>query len=75
MTNHLQDFDNTLFTSLIDKFSHALGELEKFETHSLKRRLTECIKYMQDMGAAQEIEDFQNIKVTFLQQLNIFSFN
>ncbi|XP_015174876.1 PREDICTED: uncharacterized protein LOC107065558 [Polistes dominula] len=48
--------------TLLDKFIMALKALENLECLPLKQRLQDCFDYVKEMGAENEIEDFQNIK-------------
>lgn len=50
---------------LLNKFILALRTLEDLECLPLKQRLQDCLDYVKEMSIANQIEDFQNIKVTF----------
>lgn len=52
-----------VFTTITEKFLHALENLEKSEVLIIKQSVEECLDYVRDMGKACEIEDLQNIKV------------
>ena len=52
-----------ILSTVLDKFKLALETLEKLECLPLKQRLTDCLDYIREMGQANEIEHFQNIKV------------
>lgn len=54
---------NQILSTVLDKFKLALETLEKLECLPLKQRLTDCLDYIREMGQANEIEHFQNIKV------------
>nr|XP_033342722.1 serendipity locus protein alpha isoform X1 [Megalopta genalis] len=51
-----------ILSIVLDKFKLALENLEKLECLPLKQRLTDCLDYVSEMGKANEIEHFQNIK-------------
>ncbi|KZC11106.1 Serendipity locus protein alpha [Dufourea novaeangliae] len=51
-----------LLTTVLDKFKLALESLEKLECLPLRQRLSDCLDYVNEMGQANEIEHFQNIK-------------
>ncbi|KAK1122573.1 hypothetical protein K0M31_009018 [Melipona bicolor] len=51
-----------VLSTVLDKFKLALETLEKLECLPLKQRLTDCLDYIREMGQANEIEHFQNIK-------------
>ncbi|XP_043600324.1 uncharacterized protein LOC122575448 [Bombus pyrosoma] len=51
-----------ILSTVLDKFKLTLEGLEKLECLPLKQRLTECLDYIKEMGQANEIEHFQNIK-------------
>ncbi|XP_078039263.1 spitting Image [Augochlora pura] len=51
-----------ILSFVLDKFKFALENLEKLECLPLKQRLTDCLDYVGEMGKANEIEHFQNIK-------------
>ncbi|XP_076295000.1 spitting Image [Lasioglossum baleicum] len=51
-----------ILSVLFDKFKLALENLEKLECLPLKQRLIDCLDYVSEMGKANEIEHFQNIK-------------
>ncbi|XP_043789084.1 uncharacterized protein LOC122713024 isoform X1 [Apis laboriosa] len=53
---------NQILSTVLDKFKLALEALEKLECLPLKQRLTDCLDYIREMGQANEIEHFQNIK-------------
>lgn len=52
-----------ILTTVLEKFKLTLEALEKLECLPLKQRLTDCLDYVREMGQANEIEHFQNIKV------------
>lgn len=52
-----------ILSTVLDKFKLTLEVLEKLECLPLKQRLTEFLDYIKEMGQANEIEHFQNIKV------------
>ena len=52
-----------VLSTVLNKFKLALETLEKLECLPLKQRLTDCLDYIREMGQANEIEHFQNIKV------------
>ncbi|XP_043265845.1 uncharacterized protein LOC122405283 [Colletes gigas] len=51
-----------ILCAVLEKFKLALEALEKLECLPLKQRLTDCMDYISEMGQANEIEHFQNIK-------------
>ncbi|KOX79727.1 Serendipity locus protein alpha [Melipona quadrifasciata] len=51
-----------VLSTVLNKFKLALETLEKLECLPLKQRLTDCLDYIREMGQANEIEHFQNIK-------------
>ncbi|CAK9794608.1 Serendipity locus protein alpha [Anthophora plagiata] len=51
-----------ILSTVLDKFKLALEALEKLECLPLKQRLMDCLDYIREMGQANEIEHFQNIK-------------
>ncbi|XP_031847326.1 spitting Image isoform X2 [Nomia melanderi] len=51
-----------ILSTVFDKFKLALENLEKLECLPLKQRLMDCLDYVGEMGKADEIEHFQNIK-------------
>ncbi|XP_076164701.1 spitting Image [Ptiloglossa arizonensis] len=51
-----------ILSSVLEKFKLALEALEKLECLPLKQRLIDCMDYVGEMGQANEIEHFQNIK-------------
>lgn len=53
--------EQTLST-VLDKFKSTLEALEKLGCLPLKQRLMDCLDYVGEMGQANEIEHFQNIK-------------
>ncbi|XP_033215623.1 uncharacterized protein LOC117172011 [Belonocnema kinseyi] len=57
---------------LLSKFVSALENLEKLECLPMKQNLQDCWDYVKDMGAVNEIEDFQNIKELGTSILDIF---
>ncbi|XP_054004273.1 uncharacterized protein LOC128890089 isoform X1 [Hylaeus anthracinus] len=48
--------------NVLEKFKLALEALEKLECLPLKQRLMDCMDYIYEMGQANEIEHYQNIK-------------
>lgn len=59
----LNQLNEKTFSTITEKFLHALENLEKSEVAMIKQSLGECLDYVKDMGKACEIEDLQNIKV------------
>ncbi|CAL7938357.1 unnamed protein product [Xylocopa violacea] len=53
---------NQILSTVLDKFKLTLEALEKLECLPLKQRLMDCLDYIKEMGQANEIEHFQNIK-------------
>ncbi|XP_017889894.1 uncharacterized protein LOC108630862 isoform X1 [Ceratina calcarata] len=53
---------NDILSTVLDKFKLALEALERLQCLPLKQRLTDCLDYIKEMGQANEIEHFQNIK-------------
>lgn len=64
-----------ILSSVLEKFKLALEALEKLECLPLKQRLIDCMDYVGEMGQANEIEHFQNIKVKKVPIQNILFFN
>ncbi|XP_046425922.1 uncharacterized protein LOC124182544 isoform X1 [Neodiprion fabricii] len=62
-----------LVSDILDKFTSALEALEKLECLPLKQSLQDSWDYVKDMGAEQEIEDFQNIKELGASIVEVFS--
>ncbi|OAD51930.1 Serendipity locus protein alpha [Eufriesea mexicana] len=57
-----KQMSDQILTTVLEKFKLTLEALEKLECLPLKQRLTDCLDYVREMGQANEIEHFQNIK-------------
>ncbi|XP_034179709.2 spitting Image [Osmia lignaria lignaria] len=51
-----------ILSNVLDKFKLTLEALEKLGCLPLKQRLMDCLEYVSEMGQANEIEHFQNIR-------------
>ncbi|XP_076241354.1 spitting Image isoform X2 [Calliopsis andreniformis] len=62
ITNVNKEFAEQTLSTMLDKLKVALEALEKLGCLPLKQRLTDCMEYVGEMGQANEIEHYQNIK-------------
>ncbi|XP_043282915.1 uncharacterized protein [Venturia canescens] len=57
---------------VLEKFRSSLETLERLECEPLKQQLQDCWDYVKEMGAVEQIEDFQNIKELGMFIIEIF---
>lgn len=57
-----------MISVVMEKLTSSLETLEKLECDPLKQQLQDSWDYVKEMGAVEEIEDFQNIKVKHKQK-------